>query len=162
MSRMFSDTISILGKIYSQKLTRIISMYTVDLESIKKDNKKLEQQLKEINTELRSNRELSYFMYLSDILPISDDTITVLKIKTVLYKHLTSIPYRNVKWIQIPETDKCISYQTVISDEISEDDEQYIYFITQVMNKTFPDLFVKIEDDETESGFILRVRVFWA
>ncbi|MDD4930679.1 MAG: hypothetical protein PHG66_00800 [Candidatus Colwellbacteria bacterium] len=161
MSRSFSDTISLLGKIYPQKITRMISTYTVDLQSINRDNRKLEQRMKEMNEELRANRELTYFMFLSNIIPISDDNLSGLKIKTLMHNQLTSVVYRDVKWVQIPETDKCISYQTMLSDIISCDDEQYIYFITQMMNKTFPDLFVKIEDDELETGCILRVKVFW-
>lgn len=162
MSKSFSDVISITGKIFPQKITRTISMYTVDPDDINRENKKLEQKIKEINDELRANRELMYFIFLSNILPMPDDNITGVKIKTVLYKQLTTVSYREVRWIQIPETDKCISYQTLISSTISDDDEQYICFVTQVMNKTFPDLFVKVEDDETEHGFTLRVRVYWA
>jgi len=160
MSKSFGDTISVLGRIYPQKITRIISLYTVDPDQINRDNKDLEQKLKEISDEIKTNRELLYFTFLSNTISMPD-SITSAKIKKVLYKQLSTVPYKDIKWIQNYDTNKCISYQALISEVISNDDEQYIYFITQVVNKTFPDLFVKIEDEETEDGIVLLIRVFW-
>lgn len=162
MSKSFSETLSILRNIFSQKISRIISIYTVDTDLIGYENNILEEKISDLSKELVSNRDLMYFMYITDTTGIPDNNIDSVGIRKYLHKHLTCINYKNTKWIHIPIKDKCIFYQSLISDIISKEDEKYICFITTLMNKAFPDLLVKVEDEDTDLGFVLRVKVFWA